>query len=709
MNALPTLATGVRVSHGEEGGVCAMRGKRLERLLRTWLARVAVLLLVLGRSVAWGQVPPSQQAPPSSPGDLTRVSIENLMNMEVTSVSKKEQKLSRVASAIFVITQEEIHRSGATNIPDLLRMVPGLDVAQINANTWAISARGFNHQFSDKLLVLMDGRAIYTPLFGGVYWDTQDVPLEDIDRIEVIRGPGATVWGANAVNGVINIITKKAGDTPGVLVTGGGGTQEQAFGTAQYGGKIKEGTSYRIFTKYLDHRHFPDLTGKDASDGWHLAHGGFRVDGSFSKKDSLTVQGDIYTGSEGATIAHIASIFPPDNVTVQRLAHLSGGNVLSRWNHVFSSRSATTLQFYFDRYVRSGPESHEVRNTFDLDFQHHTAWGARQDLIWGVGYRRSADQTVGTIDQAFVPSDRTIQLFNAFLQDEITLKPNRLFLTVGTKIERNDFTSFEIEPNVRLAWAPSDRQTFWVAVSKAARTPPRTDMNGDFNIAVFAGPGGVPAELAVLGNPHQQSEHLVATEAGYRAQVSARTSIDLSMFFNNYQNLTTVEPAAPFVETDPVSHLVIPNVFDNKMHGATDGIEIAASWRVSDRWRLSSGYALLQMHLHTDSTSQDTTSVGDTQGSNPRHQAQLRSHVDLSRGFAWDASVYFVDRLPAQHLPSYTRFDTQLSWQLSERLQLSLVGQNLLRDHRLESNATGTSVNSSQVKRSAYAKLTWQF
>jgi iron complex outermembrane recepter protein len=247
-------------------------------------------------------------------------------------------------------------------------------------------------------------------------------------------------------------------------------------------------------------------------------------------------------------------------------------------------------------------------------------------LIWGVGYRRSADQTVGTIDQAFIPSNRAIQLFNVFLQDEITLKPYRWFLTAGTKIEHNDFNGFEFEPSVRVAWTPSNRRTLWAAVSSAARTPPRTDVNGDFNVAVFPGPGGTPAELAILGNPHENSEHLIATEAGYRAQVSRRSSIDLAMFFNSYKDLRTVEPAAPFFETDPIPHLVIPLVFSNKMHGTTDGLEVAATWKVNSRWTLSPGYALLQVHLHIDSTSQDTTTVGDIQGWNPHH----RQNFDLT-------------------------------------------------------------------------------
>lgn len=334
-----------------------------------------VLACLVGAPMAWAQNP---QTPPQ---DLTSASLEDLMNVQVTSASKKEQKLSEVPAAIFVISQEDIRRSGARNIPDLLRMVPGLDVAQINASTWAISARGFNLQFANKLLVLIDGRAVYTPQFGGVNWDTQDVPLEDIDRIEVIRGPGGTVWGANAVDGVINVITKKAADTPGYLVSGGGGTQAQGFGTLQYGGKIKDETDYRVFTTYQNNSHLPDLNGQDSDDDWHLLHGAFRADTTVSGKDTLTTQGDLYTGNAGATIVH-SELTPPENVNVQKLDSLSGGNILTRWNHISSARFDTTLQFYFDRYTRDGPSANETRNTVDIDFQSHLALGKRQDLIW---------------------------------------------------------------------------------------------------------------------------------------------------------------------------------------------------------------------------------------------------------------------------------------------------------------------------------------
>ncbi len=646
------------------------------------------------------------------PGGLTDLSMEDLMSIQVSSVSKKDQKISQAAAAIFVITQDDIRRSGATTIPDLLRMVPGVDVAQINANNWAVSARGFNAQFSDKLLVLIDGRAVYTPLLAGVNWDTQDVPLEDIDRIEVIRGPGATLWGANAVNGVINIMTKKAAETQGGLVSAGSGTEQQAMSTAQYGGKIGQGGSYRVFSKYLDDTHFPDPNGQNAQDDWHLLRGGFRMDQNISQKDSLTVQGDLYTGREGASIIHIFSIDPP--VTDNLFTHtgLSGGNVLGRWTRAQSKRSDTTLQIYFDNYTRTGPEADETRNTFDLDFNHHLAWGNRHDWVWGGGYRRSATQSVGTIDQAFVPANQTLQLFSSFVQDQITLRPDRIFLTLGSKLEHNDYDGFQLQPNARLAWTPSSHHTFWTAVSRASRSPSRKDGDLVAALAAFPDPGGsnTPVEVILYGNPRIKSEHVVAYEAGYRAQPGARISVDISTFFNVYDHVRSAEPGTPFLQTTPApARTVVPLLSANELHGTTAGFEISANYKPVKHWSLSPGYSLLTAHLHASAISQDTTTAPHLEGSSPRHQAQLRSHLEIWRGVAWDAAAYFVDRLPAQLVPAYTRADTQLSWQNKHGLTVSLVGQNLVRDRHVELLDALTLVNPSLVKRSAYAKITWSF
>ena len=663
---------------------------------------------VLGVLVATSFVCPvsAQQNPP----DLADRSLEDLMNIEVTSVSKREQKMSQVAAAIFVITQEDIRRSGALNIPDLLRMVPGLDVGQINANTWAISARGFNHELADKLLVLIDGRTVYTPTFGGVTWDTQDVPLEDIERIEVVRGPGATIWGANAVNGVINIITKKASDTHGALIAGGGGTEARGFGTAQYGGKIGDSFDYRVFAKEVSNGATPQLDLGDSShDSWHLLHEGFRLDGNLSPSDAITVQGDIYRGAEGAEIVH-TNLDPPGNEDLDRHTVMEGGNVLGRWNHKFDNGSDTTLQFYFDRNQRFGPESNESRNTIDLDFQHHMSIGERQDLIWGLGYRESSDHTSGTIDLAYTPASDSLQIVNSFVQDEIALKANRLFLTVGTKLEYNSLSGFDLSPSARLAWTPNARNTFWGAISRAGRTPSRVDTGALIALAAFPAADGNTEEVIIFGNPRQKTEHVIAYEAGYRTQATRALSLDIATFFNSYDNLRTREFGTPFLQADPgPARWVLPITWGNGMRGATYGAEVSADWKIASHWSLSPGYSFLEMHLHTYPGSTDVDSVSNTQGASPQHQAQLRSHVDLHRGVFWDTDLYFVSALPAQQIPSYARLDTQLRFRLSRMVELSLVGQNLLKDHHAESNDIYTIVNASLVKRSIYAKLTWRF
>ena len=646
---------------------------------------------------------------------LNDLSLQDLMNIQVTSVSGTDQKLSQAAAAVFVITQEDIRRSGAKNIPDLLRIVPGVDVAQINANTWAVSARGFNHQFTDKLLVLVDGRAVYSPLLGGVNWDTQDVPLEDIDRIEVIRGPGATLWGANAVNGVINITTKKTADTKGGMIVAGGGSNGQANGTAQYGGALGSNTTYRVFTKYLNSNSLPTVPTLDTSpgaDGWHLFHGGFRADTKISTKDSLTVQGDLYAGNEGATIVHIFSVEPPVTGNLNTITDLSGGNILGRWEHTFSARSDTTLQVYFDHYDRTGPEASENRSTIDFDFRHHWLWGARQDILWGVDYRHTSDRTVGTIDQAFDPADDGLQLFSFFVQDSITLRPDQLFLTVGTKLEHDYFSGFQLDPSVRLAWTPSTNLTLWSAVSRAQRSPDRRHADINAGLVAFPDPQGsaTPVEVILFGNPLFQPEFVIAYEAGFRAQVKRRLSLDVSTFFNDYDHLESLEPGPEVFEPTPApARYVISQTFGNLMYGTTEGVELSLNLELARRWTLSPGYSFLEMHLHTEPTSGDTSSAANYQGSSPQHEAKLRSHMELSHTIAWDASAFFVSALPFQQVDSYTRVDSQLTWKFAEQAELSIVGQNLLQSRHLESNDIFTLVNPALIRRSAYAKITWRF
>lgn len=640
--------------------------------------------------------------------DVTKTTLEDLMNIEVTSVSKKEEKLSRTASAIFVITAQDIRRSNATNIPELLRMVPGLDVAQINANTWAISARGLNARFSNELLVLLDGRSVYTPTTDGVFWDVLDLPLEDVERIEVIRGPGASVWATNAVNGVINIITKEASETAGVLVVAGGGTVDQGFGTLQYGGSVGKNTSFRAFAKYLNDDHFPNAAGQDGGDGWGLSRIGFRTDTILSPGDTLTFEGDLYRGREGDPSVGITSITSPPVPNVELQVNLRGGFLQGVWNHTYSPRAGISLQASYDEYERNDALG-ETRGTAAVSFQHHFAWGDRQNLIWGIEYRYSQSRTVGSLLASLNPPNRNTQLFSSFVQDEIAIIPDRLFVTVGTKFENSYFSGFDLQPSARVAWTPTADRTLWASVSDADRNPAAIDVSLVSNLGGFTGPNG-PVALRLLGNPNLGNEKTIAYEAGYRMSLAERLSLDFAVYYNGQYDQETTEPGASFFEPTPAPpHIVLPLIYGNLMHGESHGFEIAANWKVASRWTLSPGYAFEQIHMHLDPTSQDTTSVGAAEGSSPVHSAQLRSHLALPHGLSWDASAYFVDRLTDPVIPAYTRFDTGLTWQWNKKSSLSFVGQNLLKDRHEEFVDSTASAGTTLIKRSAYVAWTWQF
>jgi iron complex outermembrane receptor protein len=644
--------------------------------------------------------------------DLASMNIEDLMNVKVTSVSAKEQKLSRTASAVFVITQEDIRRSGATNIPDLLRMVPGLNVAQVNSNSWAVSARGLNDEFSDEMLVLLDGRNVYTPTFGGVFWELQDLPFDNIERIEVIRGPGGSTWGANAVNGVISIITKKADQTGGITVVAEGGNIELESGTIQYGSSLGKRTDFRVYSKYFNRDDLPEFTGQEGRDAWHMLRAGFRTDSSLSAKDTLMFQGDLFTGKAGGAVIFLPSVTSPGVVDAPTQAGQSGGFLQSVWKRVYSVRSDSTLNASYSAY-KSGNVLNavtEVRKTLNIDFLQHVAWGGRQDFVWGLGYAYSRSRSVGNLAVSLNPPNLTAQLFSSFIQDEIALVPDRVYLTVGGKLEHNYYTGFVVMPSARVTFSPSAHHMVWAAVSRAVATPASVDTAIRVNFGSSPGLGGTPVLSSLLGNPRFQNEDLIAYELGYRTTVSTRLSVDFAAFYNNYSTQQTTEPGGEFLETTPPPvHFVKPSRFENLMHGEAHGFEITANWKLTDRWTISPAFDFERFHMHVSSTSKDTETVPDTEGNDPHVNGRLRSHVDLTQTLKWDTSAYFVDRITFQGVPSYTRLDTGLSWQCREGLLLSLVGQNLIRDHHVEFVETSLTPESSSIKRSAYAKVTWRF
>ena len=654
----------------------------------------------------------SAQSPQGVP-DISRMSIEELMNVEVTSVAKRPQRVADAAAAVFVITQEDIRRSGAASIPEALQMVPGLEVARIDENKWAIGSRGFNGRFDNKLLVLIDGRSVYTPLFSGVYWNVQDVMLEDIDRIEVIRGPGATLWGANAVDGVINIITKPAQATQGGLVTAEVGTEERTAESVRYGGRLGNSAFYRIYTKYFDWEPSIEATGKPAHDGWDAVRGGFRIDTKSSGANSLTVQGDLYTSNYNETLT-IPSLNPPYSNTFPNDGDYAGGNLLGRWNHNFS-RSSTSLQMYFDQTnVLDNSLFTDHESVYDIDFQHDIHLGESQELVWGLGYRSIQDTNGSSFTVSLQPNHSSLNHFSSFLQDEISLFGRRLNVTIGSKFEHNPFTGFEVQPNIRFLGNISKNQSVWAAVSRAVRTPALTEEGLRLNEAVVP-PGAppffspLPVVEAIFGSTQFKSEDLLAYEAGYRVQATKSLSLDIAGFYNSYTHLRSAEPGAPFVEGSPApTDVVYPFVASNKMGGGTYGVEPFVEWKVLPKWRLLGSYSYLQMDIRKNKSSQDPTA--DTpDGQSPRHQFFAQSSIDLPKHFEQDLSLRYVDKLPSLNIPGYYSLDFHLGWRPGTHWELSLVGHDLLNSRHLEFIPEFINTTPTQVQRTVSGRIAWKF
>jgi iron complex outermembrane recepter protein len=638
--------------------------------------------------------------------DLTEASLEDLMNIEVTTVSKKVQKLSEAPAAVFVITQEDIRRSGMTTIPDLLRMVPGLQVGQMQGGTWAVSARGFNSQASDKMLVMVDGRSIYSPSSKGVSWDQQDILLEDIERIEVVRGPGATLWGANAVNGVVNIITKSAAETQGNLMTAGAGAGGQLLGGLRFGGALGDSGHYRVFSKYGEGN---DLFSAQMNlEGTRSLHSGFRADWTLSSRDNLTVEGDLYNASSGSALG-IYQLTPPFVNVVGAAARDAGGDLMANWVQRQSDRSQTALRMYVDHSGGNDPLESTNQTTVDVDFQQQLTLSESNGLVWGLGFRDSVEhQDSRSFNLAFLPPNREDRLFSAFVQDQWKIVGDQLSLIVGSKFEHNKFSGFDLQPSARLLWTPDARHTVWAGVSRALRTPAYTDQSIRINLSVLPGPQGLPTTITVFGNPAFKPESLLAYEFGYRLQAARRFSVDIATYFNNYHHLLTLEPDNPFVETDPQpTHLVVPLIFGNQQHGTALGGEISSNLNLTSHWRLIPSYSYLSLDLHNDPTSHDTNGL-TAQTQSPRHQYQIRSNLDLSRRFQFDAAAYYTAALPGLSIAAYTRLDARLGYRPRADFEISLAGQNLQGGRHQELISFGPYLPTT-IGRSLMVRVTWGF
>jgi len=619
------------------------------------------------------------------------MSLEELADIEITSVAKKPQKISFAASSVFVVSQQDIKRSGVTTIPDALRMVPGVQVAKLDSNKWAISIRGFNDIFSNKLLILMDGRTVYSPFFGGAHWDTVDTILQDIDRIEVVRGPGGTLWGANAVNGVINIITKKAKDSAGLLVSALAGNEERGQLSIRYGGDINADTQYRVYAKG-----FEKDEAENGVDDWRMGRVGFRVDSEASKRDKLTMQTEVYAGEEGERA--ISNVSKPPFGTFASKADVFGGHVLFRWDRNLANDANFTLQAYYDRTEREHFYVNDKRDTVDIDFQHrlHSFWN--QEFIWGLGFRYIADETSAGTLMAMIPEDRSDQIYSAFVQDEISLIDEQLILTIGSKVEHNSYTGFEYQPSARLLWKPYDNHSIWGAVSRAVRIPSRMEQD----VVLKRGEVAPGVALAILGSRDMDAEELTAYELGYRF-LANQVSFDLSLFYNKYENLRSIERSSITIPG------IFPVVVGNKLHGESYGMELTSSWTVYDNWRLHGGYSFVQIQLHKDASSTDTTEEVD-EGDTPHHQFNIRSLWQVSESWQLDAAVRYVglvrgaSELSKDAVDPYVTVDLRVAWQAHQSIELSVIGQNLLGKHR-EFRGSTVETQATDVEPSVYFQM----
>ena len=630
--------------------------------------------------------------------ELKKLSFEELMDVEVMSVSRRMEKLSDAASAIQVVTSDEIRRSGASSIPEALRLADNLQVAQKNSHDWGISARGFNTELSNKLLVMRDGRTVYTPLYSGVFWDVQDYILEDIARIEVISGPGGTLWGANAVNGVINIITKEAKETQGLFAEAGGGGELRSFAGARYGGRLAPGVFFRVYGKYFDRDDGILANGNESRTSWHMAQGGLRIDAEPSQQNNLTLQADFYRGHE--------------NQAVGGSAQTSGGNILGRWTHTVSTDSDMTLQVYYDRthlasfkpaagFTAAGILADDL-DTFDLDFQHRFPVGNRHRFVWGLGYRSTQDEVRNSPSVAFLPPRLKQDLFSGFVQDEIMLRQD-VFFTLGTKVEHNDYTGFETEPGIRLQWNSAPGQVVWSAISRAVRMPSRIDRD-------LVQPTGLPppfVQSILEGSANFASETVVAYELGYRSQLGGVFSASIAAFYNEYDHVRSTTPT-PFTPLN----FGFPLVFHNNLEGETYGFELSVAYQVRAGWRLRGGYNLLEERLRVKPGQVDFSNARN-ETADPQQQFTLRSSWDLPHRIELDAGLRWVDTLHNNNgsnvgtVPSYFELDVRLGYHPTERLELSVVGQNLLDDHHPEYGFPSPARD--EISRTVYGKLTWRY
>ena len=659
---------------------------------------------LIALALAWRPALAARYQPQPTPEQqLKQLSLAQLGDVEVTTVSKEPEEVWQTPAAIAVITQDDIRHSGATTIPELLRLIPGVSVAREQSDQWAVAVRGFNSQFSKGLLVLIDGRSVYTPLFEGVYWDVQDLVLADIDRIEVIRGPGGTICGANAVNGVINIITKKARDTQGGMVDVTAGDPVDRFiGQVRWGASPLPKVQFRLFAKGFNRG--PEFNpGRDPYDHWHQARGGFRVDWQPTTRDSFSAHFMAYGGASGDETA-IGQYTPPAQLVVDGRQLVSGGDLNLRWDHQLAHGSSFYLQGYFDRTDRATSQFTETRNTFDLDFIYNLANLPRNNIIVGAGLRESPSnitQKQQTVD--FAPHQINNYVHSLFAQDAIELVPNKLTFTAGIKAEDNNYSGWGWQPSGRLLWTPRQHMSLWAAVSRALRTPGRVDR--DLNLIGYAPGFNPPLFAQVLGNPNFKDEVLIGWEYGYRQLLAKRFYVDIAAFHNQYDNVESYGAVSVGLPTSPYLHILITEPFDNGLRGVSNGIEVAPDWKPVHWLDLRGNYSHLSIKLHSKPGFSQASYAATYEGSSPQHQASVQAILSFPHDVDLTADYRFVSSLGALKVPRYQTADFNLAYHIEEHVTLSASGRNILQPHHQE--FTGDNGNAAGIRRNFFGSVDW--
>lgn len=627
-------------------------------------------------------------------------SLEQLMQITVTSASKKEESIAKAAAAVFVIKADDIRRSGATNVPEALRLAPGVQVAAIGHNRWSVSIRGFNSRFSNKLLVLVDGRAIYSAAFSGVYWEHNDIPLNNIERIEVIRGPGGSLWGANAVNGIINIITFSAKDTQGGLISAAAGNEVNGSAMARYGWTLDEETHLRLHANSKSVDGGQAVAGGDGPDTWKSQQAGFRLDARRGG-DNFSLQGNIGDYRAGDRI-NVLTAAPTDFTLLNTDGKGNTAHLLGKWERP-TANGSHSLQAFIDHSDTEMGVARYRNDTFDLEYQQQIT-GETHDLVWGLGYRTSKDRIDTTPHLLFTDTGKTFSVYSAFIQNDITLVPERWRLTLGARLEHNDFTGLEVQPNVRLLWTPTAHDSLWAAVSRAVRTPSR----GERSSTAFVMPPP-PLPMATVGNPNMESEKLKALDLGWRRQWSPTLTSEVAAFYYRYADLRGVLPPGP-----PLSYggnLYLPLDLTNTIGADSRGLEVAVDWLPLPNWRLQANTSL----FHISPRDPLPGAVGgEFSHATPRHQVSLRSSLDITPKLQWDVWLRRVGKIitssdASATVPAYTSLDMRLAWKASRDLELSLIGQNLLESSHLEYISQNIYSIPVKIERGVYLKADWKF